>query len=279
MNYFKTRWGATPGPGAGKSAGAGLLRPLRGLLGTGLLALLAFPATAQDRPEPVGPARTGVNFHQPVAQPRPGERYVLHHHRLLVHARKFNPPPDDPAPAYRDLARIARALNLTVLRDDPADPLTLHVYVQAIDPLTHTDWLWEGMPRRADSMQHLIDTAIARCRTTNRPLSQLIITGHSGVGGTAAFGSTLDDCVFRGRLTPYHRDQLARLRPYLADHATIEIRQCTAALGEDGTRLLTQIHLTTGATATGYFGDFYFGKTGEVARKQVDQHGVALVNR
>jgi len=264
---------------SGKSAGAGLLRQLRCLLGAGLLALLTGPAAAQDSPEPQDNARTGVNFHSPVAQPRPGEQFVLQHHRLLAHARLVNPHPKDHAPAYRDLVRLARVLNLTVLREDPDQPLTLHVYVEAIDPITRADWLWEGMPRRCDSMQDLIDTAIQRCRTTGRPLSKLIITGHSGVGGTAAFGSTLDDCVFRGRLSPYHRDQLARLRPYLANDATVEIRQCTAALGEDGTRLLTQIHQTTGATVTGYFGDFYFGKTSKIVKKQVDHRGVMLINR
>lgn len=262
-----------------------------------LFALLAVPITAQPAddahlPDPADhPARARVSFNPPIARTLPGERYVLRHDHLLPPAPGSGPdvgpgvgpgmtPGSDKAAArYRDLARVARALDVVVLRHDPADPLTLHVYVEGIDVLARSDWLWEGMPRRCDSMQELIDLAITRCRATGRPLSHLIIVGHSGVGGTAAFGSSLDDCVFRGRLSPYHRDQLARLRPYLADDAVIEIRQCTAALGNDGTRLLTQIHQASGAAATGYFGDFYFGKANAIVRKQVDQHGVALVNR
>ncbi|MEM1353446.1 MAG: hypothetical protein AAGC44_06665 [Planctomycetota bacterium] len=201
----------------------------------------------------------------------------MRHDRLIRHAQRHHDEPVEAKRASRDLARIARALGLVILRQDPRHPLTLHVYVEGIDRVARSDWVWEGMPRRMASMQDLIDTAIRRCREAGRPLSMLIITGHSGIGGTAAFGSTLDDCVFRGRLSAYQRDQLARLRPYLADDAVIELRQCSAALGNEGTRLLTQVHQASGAAVTGYFGDFYFGKTNQVVKKQVDEQGVGLL--
>lgn len=234
-------------------------------------ALFASPGLAQAPPD-----RPRVNLAGPPVLAQAREARVLRHEQLLAYAQSFAPDAETAAAGYRDLHRLATALGFAVLRDN-GQPLTIHVYCDAIEPLAAGDKIWEGLPRRVDSTQHLIDLAIARCRATGKPLARLIILGHSGVGGTGAFGSTPDDCVFRGRLADHQRQQLARLRPYLAEDAVIELRQCSAGQGHEGTRLLEQVHAATGAAAESYFGDFYFGKTDREPRKRVDAEGVRVI--
>lgn len=152
--------------------------------------------------------------------------------------------------------------------------LALHYYVEGIEAMTVADRIWEGLPRKADSLQALVDHAITHARTEHQPIRQIIITGHAGLPGCAALGGTLDDCVFNGNLTGYQRRQLIRLRPYLADDAQIELRQCVTGFGKEGQRLLTALHDLTGATASSYLSDFHFGDSAAHPRVQVNEEGL-----
>lgn len=156
--------------------------------------------------------------------------------------------------------------------------LELRYFVQGIETMTRVDRLWERWPREAESMQGLIDESITRARQAGRPIQRLVLIGHAGLPGCAAFGGTLDDCVFKGRLTRYQRQQLARLIPYLAPASVIELRQCATGSGEEGQRLLTAIHELTGSTAVSYLADFHFGDSAAHPRIRVDQDGVRLLS-
>lgn len=164
-----------------------------------------------------------------------------------------------------------------VVLDGDRPGLTLHYYAEGIEAMTLADKLWEGLPKRADSMQALIDEVIGKSRSTGRPIGHLIITGHAGLPGCSAFGGTIDDCTFRGRLSAYQREQLARLRPYLAADAEIELRQCGTASGEEGQRLLTAIYEVTGAVTSSYLADFHFGDSAAHPRIRVGASGYEVV--
>ena len=161
---------------------------------------------------------------------------------------------------------------------DRAQPgLDLHFHADGIQAMTPVDLIWEGRPKRAKSLQHLVDTLITRCRETRQPIGHLIIVGHAGLPGCCALGETLDDCVFRGILTGYQKRQLNRLRPYFANDAQIELRQCTAGKGKEGILLLKTLHRVTGAAASSYEGDFYFGMSSSHPRIIADDKGVRLI--
>lgn len=160
-----------------------------------------------------------------------------------------------------------------VLNDDQPG-LDLHYYAQGIEAMTPTDRLWERWPRRADTIQQLVDQAITQARTTRRPIARLTVTGHAGLPGCAAFGGTVDDCVFRGQPSAYIRSQLVRLRPYLADDAEIELRQCGTGAGIEGTRLLLAIHRLTAARTSSYLSDFHFGDSAAHPRIVADHAGI-----
>lgn len=155
--------------------------------------------------------------------------------------------------------------------------LTLHFYAEGIDTMSRIDLLWAGLPRRAASLQDLVDHTIRSARASGRPVRHLIITGHAGLPGCSALGGTLDDCTFEGRLNPYQRQQLARLRPYLALDAEIELRQCVTGSGKEGQDLLTAIHHATGAAASSYLADFHFGDTAAHPRVRVDAQGLTFI--
>lgn len=162
-------------------------------------------------------------------------------------------------------------------RPGPAPGLTLRFYAQGIEKMTPADRLWEALPREATSLQALIDHAITRARQTGRPIHRLTIIGHAGLPGCAALGGTLDDCVFEGRLTDYHRRQLLRLRPYLAPASEIELRQCVTGRGPEGQRLLTALHRVTGAAASSYLADFHFGDSAAHPRIRIDANGLRIL--
>ena len=164
-----------------------------------------------------------------------------------------------------------------VILDLDGPGLTLHFYAQGIEKMTLADRMWEGLPRRADTMQDLIDHAISRSRTTGQPIAHLIIAGHAGLPGCSAFGGTIDDCTFRGKLSGYQRRQLARLRPYLARQAEIELRQCVTGSGIEGERLLTAIYEVTGASTSSYLADFHFGDSASHPRVRVGPKGHEVV--
>ncbi len=166
---------------------------------------------------------------------------------------------------------LARCGGVVLNTDQPG--VELHFFAEGIEAMTPADRLWEGVPRRAKSLQDLVDHAIRRAREGRRPISRLVITGHAGLPGCAALGGTIDDCVFEGRLSHYQRRQLARLRPYLADDAEIELRQCVTGRGEEGRRLLTALHDVTGAAAVSYLADFHFGDAANHPRVRVDEGG------
>lgn len=180
-------------------------------------------------------------------------------------------------PGQHALARTLLArFGIKVLEQD-GPGLTLRFYVQAIEAMTLADRAWEGLPRRADSMQQLIDEAITQSRAERRPIGQLVIIGHAGLPGCAVFGGTPDDCVFKGRLSAYQRKQLARLRRYLAPDAEIELRQCVSGSGQAGQALLTAVHEMTGAGVSAYLADFHFGDSDAHPRIVVDASGVRSV--
>lgn len=182
----------------------------------------------------------------------------------------------DDAEQHALLSRWLAERGVAVL--DRAGPgLTLHFYAQGIDAMTRVDRLWEGLPREAASLQDLIDHAITRSCEEGRPIGHLVIAGHAGLPGCAAFGATLDDCVFSGKLSDYHRRQLVRLRPYLADDAEIELRQCVTGSGKEGQRLLAALHEITGATASSYLADFHFGDSANHPRVRYDENGLKIV--
>ncbi len=164
-----------------------------------------------------------------------------------------------------------------VVLDEDEPGLTLHFYAEGIDAMTLADKLWEGLPKRAKTLQHLIDETIGQARTKRQPVGHLIIAGHAGLPGCSALGGTMDDCTFRGRLTTYQRQQLARLRPYLAADAEIELRQCVTGSGKEGQRLLTAIYETTGAATSSYLADFHFGDAANHPRVRVGSRGFEIV--
>ena len=159
-------------------------------------------------------------------------------------------------------------------RAAPTTPgLVVHVHAPAIEAMSRTDLLWEGRPRPAHSLGRLIDYVIFSARDQGRPLQRLIITGHAGLPGCCALGSRLEDCVFNGRLSPHQAQQFRRLRPYLADHAVIELRQCGSAAGKAGDRLLASIHEAAGCSVVGYPHDFRFGFSRYALYKQISRAG------
>lgn len=164
----------------------------------------------------------------------------------------------------------------TLVLDRSHDGLTLHFFAEGIKAMTPADRLWEGLPRRADSLQDLVDHAIRRARGSRRPIHKLIITGHAGLPGCSALGGTLRDCTFEGRLSPYQTRQLSRLRPYLCDDAEIELRQCGTGNGPEGTALLRSIHIATGAMVSSYLSDFHFGDSAAHPRIQFSDRGVGF---
>jgi hypothetical protein len=159
--------------------------------------------------------------------------------------------------------------------DEPG--LVLHFYAEGIKKMTLADRVWEGLPRRADSLQDLMDEVIGRARETGRPIRHLIIAGHAGLPGCSALGGEMEDCTFRGLLSTYQRQQLARLRPYLAPDAEIELRQCGTGSGKEGQRLLTAIYETTGASTSSYLADFHFGDADHHPRVRVGEKGFEII--
>lgn len=87
----------------------------------------------------------------------------------------------------------------------------------------------------------------------------------------------MEDCTFRGKLTSYQRKQLTRLRPYLAEDAQIELRQCGTGSGKEGQRLLTAIYETTGAATSSYLADFHFGDAANHPRVRVGPKGFEII--
>lgn len=164
-----------------------------------------------------------------------------------------------------------------VVLDDDGPGLTLHFYAEGIESMTLADKLWEGLPTRAKSLQHLMDTTIGTARAKGQPIGHLIIAGHAGLPGCAAWGSTMDDCSFRGRLTTYQHQQLSRLRPYLASDAEIELRQCGTGSGEEGRRLLTAIYKVTGVKTSSYLADFHFGDAANHPRVRMGPDGFEIL--
>lgn len=156
--------------------------------------------------------------------------------------------------------------------------LVLNYFAEGIEAMTPADRVWEGLPKRAESMQMLIDDAITRSRRSGRPIDKLVIIGHAGLPGCAAFGGTLEDCVFKGKLSNYQRQQLVRLRPYLGQGSEIELRQCVTGSGKEGQRLLQAIHELTAAAVTSYLADFHFGDSAAHPRIRVDGDGVRLMS-
>ena len=233
--------------------------------------LLGFSATAQIQEE------------EDLAERLPAElkeRFVprvtpLEHEDLVLRSTFI-----DALPGWAShvlIAAKAWATSGGVILDLEGPGLTLHFYAEGIERMTLTDRVWEGLPRRADSMQDLIDHAITRSRATGRPIGHLIIAGHAGLPGCSAFGGTIDDCTFGGKLSGYQRRQLTRLRPYLAPHAEIELRQCVTGSGKEGQRLLTAIYEITGASTSSYLADFHFGDAANHPRVRVGPAGYEVV--
>lgn len=164
-----------------------------------------------------------------------------------------------------------------VVLDVESTGLTLHFYAEGIKAMTLADKVWEGLPKRAKSLQHLVDDAITRARSERQPIRRLIIAGHAGLPGCSALGGQMEDCTFRGVLTTYQREQLARLRPYLARGAEIELRQCVTGSGKHGQRLLTAIYETTGVATSSYLADFHFGDANNHPRVRVGPDGFKIV--
>lgn len=161
---------------------------------------------------------------------------------------------------------------------DIEDPgLTLHFYAEGIKAMTLADKVWEGLPTRAESLQDLMDEVIGRARETGQPIRHLIIAGHAGLPGCSALGGQMEDCTFRGVLSTYQREQLTRLRPYLARGAEIELRQCGTGSGKEGQRLLTAIYQATGAATSSYLADFHFGDADNHPRVRVGADGFEIV--
>lgn len=198
----------------------------------------------------------------------PNESRVIHADRVRLGVAN----PEDRQAALRWL----RLQGAVVLEDDTPG-LELNYYAQGIEAMTRADLIWEGLPKRADSLQMLVDDAITQARQAERPIHRLVIIGHAGLPGCAALGGTLDDCVFKGRLSAYQKRQLVRLRPYLAQDSEIELRQCVTGFGEQGQRLLTAIHQLTSATAISYLADLHFGDSAAHPTIRVDHDGVRLL--
>ncbi|MFN3165881.1 MAG: DUF4347 domain-containing protein [Phycisphaeraceae bacterium] len=242
----------------------------------GWAALLAAAAIA-----PAGPARAQADadaprqraieierrFAPPVVH-LPGEARVIDADRLGALC--------DDAGQHALLSRWLAERGVAVL-DRRGPGLALHYYAQGIDAMTRIDRLWEGLPREAESLQDLVDHAITQAREQGKPIRHLVIAGHAGLPGCAAFGGTLDDCVFDGKLSDYQRRQLARLRPYLADDAEIELRQCVTGRGREGQRLLAALHDVTGAAASSYLADFHFGDSANHPRVRFDANGLKII--
>lgn len=222
------------------------------------------------------------------AQQDPADRLPPELHQQMV--PRVTPLPDEQLVARStviDAMRVDKGFashlldiwqaNGGVILDDRRPGLTLHFYAEGIEAMTLTDKLWEGLPKRSKSLQHLMDEAIGKARKARQPIAHLIIAGHAGLPGCSAWGGTMDDCTFRGRLTTYQRQQLARLRPYLAADAEIELRQCGTGSGKAGQRLLTTIYDITGAAASSYLADFHFGDSAAHPRVRVGADGFEIV--
>lgn len=229
--------------------------------------LIVCPAQAQNEDRQAQIEQTRQQFDPPVVR--------LADEVLTLRARTLQGLCPD-GPRRETVARWLIRRGAVILDDGQAD-LTLHYFAEGIAAMTATDRAWEGLPRRANSLQDLVDHAITRSRAEARPITTLIITGHAGLPGCAALGGTIDDCVFEGKLTDYQRRQLVRLRPYLASDATIELRQCVTGSGKEGQRLLTAIHQTTGAAAVSYLADFHFGDSAAHSKVRVDREGFTFV--
>jgi len=198
------------------------------------------------------------------------------HERRVIHADALTRLCENP----EQQARVQQWLvqhGIVVLNSDQGG-LTLHYFAEGIETMTPADRLWEGLPVRADTLQQLVDHAITQARQTGRPIGHLIVTGHAGLPGCAAWGGTLDDCTFRGELTGYQRLQLRRLQPYLAPDAEIELRQCATGSGARGELLLRSIHHITGVTASSYLGDFHFGDSTNHPRIRFSDEGVSILS-
>lgn len=229
----------------------------------------------------------GVPMHaQPQADladrlpPEIRERFVpsvapLKHESLVARSALFDVLPGN-ASMRATMRSRWQAWGGAVLNTDERG-LTLHYYAQGIKAMTTVDKLWEGLPKRADSLQSLMDEAIGRARSTGRPIDHLIIAGHAGLPGCSALGGTLEDCTFRGVLTGYQRRQLARLGPYLASDAEIELRQCGTGSGDEGRRLLDAIYQATGVATSSYLADFHFGDAANHPRVRVGPEGFEIV--
>ncbi len=252
-----------PRPRLRRPAGGGLWPGLGMLIGL----LLTNPATAQDDPQDRRELTQRL-FDPPVVR--------LADENSVVRAGVLRAVGTS-EPQREQVVRWLTDRGVVILRDD-LPGLKLHFYAQGIEAMTYTDRLWEGLPRRADTLQGLIDHAITRARAERKAISTLIITGHAGLPGCAALGGTLDDCVFEGKLTDYQQRQLVRLRPYLAADAMIELRQCVTGSGEEGQRLLTAIHEVTGAAAVSYLADFHFGDSDNHPRIHLDNTGVRFIS-
>lgn len=230
----------------------------------GLATLVSMPAVSSpDRADPLD----SLMFSPPITP--------IHAESRVVRADQVQAICNSTAQQKR-VAAWLKARRVTILSVDQTG-LALHYYAQGIDTMTQADLLWEGLPRRADSLQALVDHAITRCHATGRPIRRLTIAGHAGLPGCAAFGGTNHDCVFKGRLSAYQRLQLVRLRPYLARDAEIELRQCTTGSGKEGQALLTALHQLTGAAASSYLSDFHFGDSAAYPRVLVDAKGYRVV--
>lgn len=242
----------------------------RGLICPSLVGLIAVLLIWDVDSEPVDHAERMAEVHRQFAPPvvRSGQE------RRVICSAKLDAICDS-GHQRRAVERWLTDRGAVVLNADQPG-LTLHFFADGIEAMSRVDRAWEGLPQRAQTIQHLIDEAIHQAREARRPITHLIIAGHAGLPGCATFGGTLDDCVFDGRVTDYQRAQLVRLRPYLAKDAEIELRQCTTGSGPEGKALLTTLHRTTGASASSYLGDFYFGLSDRYPRIVVDAEGVSV---
>ena len=238
--------------------------PWLGAVAVVIAVLIPCPSSAQ--PESQEPQAQPVRLNTGPAVIRlPGERLVVDHATLEALAE---------TPGQASAARRWLVGRGWAVLDGGRPGLVLHYHADGVEAMSAADLLWEGLPREAVTMQAMVDEVITRCREAGRPIARLTVTGHAGLEGCAAWGRTLDDCTFRGELTPYQRGQLRRLRPYLAGDAVIELRQCTTAGGQVGLNLLHAVHEASGAAAVSYPGDFPFGQSEGATRIRVDEQGV-----
>jgi len=239
----------------------------RAWLASGLLAVLPSGVVAQTDPADRLPAELREQF-VPRVEPLANEDRV-------VRSAWFDALPG--GAGWRAKARRWWEARGGVVLDLDEPGLVLHFYAEGIKKMTLADKLWEGLPERADSLQALMDAVIGRARETGRPVQHLIVAGHAGLPGCSALGGQVADCTFRGVLSTYQRQQLARLRPYLAPGAEIELRQCGTGSGKEGQRLLTAIYETTGAATSSYLADFHFGDANNHPRVRVGAEGFEIL--